>query len=147
MKHIWKCIEVGNWYTEYQCTQCKKKVVVNNDGSDEALNTKCLPINMTEDEHIKLVEVGDSFWEKLGLLAAGGAIFGAVEMAGEKIRERAKIPRMPGMGGEAGLAGGMITGWGMGVGARLGEKITGAKGGPAEKTREDWSHNASNNTS
>jgi len=32
-KHDWKCIEVGNWYSEYQCTKCKERTVEEPDGA------------------------------------------------------------------------------------------------------------------
>lgn len=34
MKHKWKTAEVGNTYSEYQCTKCKRKVVINMEDDD-----------------------------------------------------------------------------------------------------------------
>lgn len=27
MEHVWQCIEVGNTYSEYECTVCKRRIV------------------------------------------------------------------------------------------------------------------------
>ncbi len=33
-----KCIEVGNWYSEYECSQCKARIVVHD---EDPTPTKC----------------------------------------------------------------------------------------------------------
>lgn len=45
MSKNWKCIEVGNWYSEYECGICGNKVVIDDDDLVSIDDYKCKHIN------------------------------------------------------------------------------------------------------